>query len=332
MVYKKKVFILSILTAVLALIYAGTLFLSAERLNSRNAAYTWLDQKWVDLAERIEISGDSGTITLVYRNALWYVETAGVEYPARQGRVADLLRVLSTRAAYPLRGGAATSHERLGLSENSASRIVVWPAGLGGTGAIPLLDLLIGSGGATGSEVFLRKNGLNEVRSGDDQFTVYLSSLPAAWYNLRLFPQEAALSPQGRPPTLDMVQRVTVIAPDAPGPLVITRNENGWTVEGLAPDTLDGSRVDPFIRAILDAEGDDFVTGLTPSDPVFNEGSIRLELGDGSSRTIRLGPLIQTEDGGTGKRAVFVTGSPYVYSLAEWTTTRLFRDISYFSL
>jgi hypothetical protein len=334
MIYKRKVLVLAITAAVLALIYAGTLLLAPERLNARNAAYTWLEPRWADQAERVEISSGGETVALVCRNALWYVETAGVEYPAKQGRVADLLRVLSTRAAYPLRGSAASSHERLGLTEDAASRIVVRPAGPGAAigspeGNRPLLDLLIGTGGATGSEVFLRKNGRNEVRSGEDRFTVYLSSLPDSWYDLRLFPPEA--SSQRRAPTLDMVQRVTVIAPDSPAPLVVTRNETGWTVDELTADTLDGSRVDPFIRAILDAEGDGFVTALSPNDPVFNEGSVRLELGDGSSRTIRLGPLVQDTEGGAGRRAAIVSGLPYVYALAEWTTTRLFRDTAYFS-
>jgi hypothetical protein len=208
MTYNRKVLILSIIVAALALIYAGTLVLTPERLNSRNAAYTWLEPKWAEQADRIEISGEGGTLTLVRRNALWYVETEGEEYPAKQGRVADLLRLLTSRGAYPLRGSAVSSHERLGVGEN-ASRIVV----RGGAGTAPLLDLLAGGGDATGREVYLRKSGQNDVRSGEDQFTVYLSPSPSAWYNLRLFPQEGADGAL----SLDMVQRVTAIAPPPSG-------------------------------------------------------------------------------------------------------------------
>jgi hypothetical protein len=301
--------------------------MTPERLNSRNAAYTWLESKWADQADNIAISGEDETIVLVRRNALWYVERDGVEYPAKQGRIGDLLRALSSRAAYPLLSNAAASHERLGLSETAASRIVV----RGGAGT-PLLDLLVGSGSATGRDVYLRKSGQNEVRSGQDQFTVYLSPSPTAWYNLRIFPQEG-------PPTLDMVQRVTVTPPVTEteeeagpvSPLIIARSGPRWTVEGLAEDALDSTRIDPFIRAILDAEGDDFVTTMKAGDPVFNEGSIHLELGDGTSRTIRLGPVIQAEEGGTGRRTAVVSGSSFVYTLAEWTVTRLFRDIFYFT-
>lgn len=326
MTYKKQVLILSIATAVLGAIFAGTLILTPERLNSRNAAYTWLEPKWAEQAGRIEISGGGNeTLALVNRNALWYVESQGVEYPAKQGRVADLLRLLSTRGAYPLRGNAASSHERLGVDEN-ASRIVVR-----GAGTAPLLDLLVGNGDATGREVYLRKSGQNEVRSGEDQFTVYLSPSPTAWYNLRLFPQEGtgAIS-------LDMVQRVTTTSPPPSGeglpppPLVITRSGSGWTVEGVALDALDASRIDPYIRAILDAEGDGFAPSVTAEDPVFNEGRIQLELGDGATRTIRLGAPLPTGEGDAGKRIAVVSGSQYVYTLAEWTVNRLFRDAASF--
>jgi hypothetical protein len=330
MTYKKQVLILLTVTAVLGLIFAGTLILTPERLNSRDAAYTWLEPKWAEQAGRIEISGGTTEpLVLVNRNAVWYVESEGVEYPAKQGRVADMLRLLSTQGAYPLRGSAASSHERLGVGEN-ASRIVVR-----GAGAAPLLDLLVGSGDATGREVYLRKSGQNEIRSGEDQFTVYLSSSATAWYNLRLFPQEGsgALS-------LDMVQRVTTVSPPLSeedggegglpqAPLVITRSGSGWTVEGVAADDLDTSRIDPYIRAILDAEGDGFTTSVTPEDPVFNEGRIHLELGDGAARTIRLGPALPAGEGDAGKR-IAVTGSQYVYTLAEWTVNRLFRDSAYF--
>jgi hypothetical protein len=325
MPYKQKVLFLSIIVAVLALIYAGTLVLTPERLNSRNAAYTWLESKWADQADRIEISNSGETLTLVRRNALWYVEQDNAEYPAKQGRVEDLLRALTTRAAYPVRSAAPSSHERLGLSEDAASRILV----RGGAGT-PLLDLLVGDGSAAGNEVYIRKSGQNEVRSGEDKFTVYLSPSPTAWYNLRLFPEA---------PVFDMVQRVTVISPagetdeePAPAvPLVITRSGPLWTLEGVAEDALDTTRIDSFIRAILDAEGDNFVTGMQAGDLASGEGSIHLELGDGTFRTIRLGPVMPAgEEGGTGKRIAVVSGSPYVYTLAEWTVSRLFQNVSYF--
>ncbi|MDR3130270.1 MAG: DUF4340 domain-containing protein [Treponema sp.] len=326
MTYNRKVLILSIITATLALIYAGTFILAPERLNSRSSAYTWLESKLAEQAGRIEISQGGETLALVSRNALWYVETDGKEYPAKQGRIADLLRLITSRGAYPLRGSAVSSQERLGVGED-ASHIVV----RNGAGEAPLLDLLVGGADATGREVYLRKNGQNEVRSGENKFTAYLSPAPSAWYNLRLFPQEGtgALS-------LDMVQRVSVAVPPASGedapvpPFLITKSGQGWAIEGVGVDEIDISKVDAYIRNIIDAEGDGFVTSMTVDEPVFNEGSVHIELGDGSTRTVKVGPFFLEGEGETGKRTAVVSGSPYVYTLAEWIMSRLFRDAAYF--
>jgi hypothetical protein len=67
------------------------------------------------------------------------------------------------------------------------------------------------------------------------------------------------------------------------------------------------------------------VPSLKPSDPFFNQGTISIELADGSRRGLSLGPALDD-----GKRGLTVSGtpagSPYVYALAEWTVGRLFRD------
>jgi hypothetical protein len=340
--YRQKQLSLIILTGLLALIYAATLIFSSERMNSRSSAYVWLESRWVDQVDRIELTREE-TITLLRRNALWYAEYGGVEYPARQSRVEDLLRLLSTRDLYPLRGASASSHEALGLGAG-ASRIVL----RGGAGNFPLLDLLVGGRDATGRDVYLRKNKQTEVRSGEDRFSGYLSGSRTAWYNLRLFPAEG-LEP-------DLVQRITVIPPpDPPGtapgeasgpapgtaaaaPLVLTRSAGGWTLGGGSGAARSGGelevpRVDSYLRGILDAEGEDYTTVLKAEDPVFNEGRILLELGDGSSRTIRFGPMVPYEFAGStlSRRTAVVSGSPHVYILAEWTVARIIRDAAYFA-
>jgi hypothetical protein len=351
--YKQKLLSLVILTGLLALIYGAALIFSPERMSARSAAYVWLESRFVDQADRIELTREE-TIVLLRRNALWYVEHEGVEYPARQSRVEDLLRLLSTRDLYPLRGSAASSHEALGLGA-AASRIVL----RGGAGNFPLLDLLIGGRDAAGQDVYLRKSGQDEVRSGDDRFSGYLAGSRSAWYNLRLFPADgpSALTP-------DMVQRITVIppaedlsgtglgetlpgaapaeaAPFGAAPLVLSRSAGGWAgavgalgdnVDLGANAALDVPRVDYYLRGILDAEAEDYTTLLKAEDPVFNEGRILLDLGDGSSRTIRFGPMVPYESAGStlSRRTAVVSGSPHVYILAEWTVNRIIRDAAYF--
>jgi hypothetical protein len=213
----------------------------------------------------------------------------------------------------------------LGLAENSAARIVV----KGGVG-LPLLDLLIGGRDAAGQEVYLRKNGRNEVRSGEDTLSAYINGAETAWYNLRLF------SGSSSPLDIALVQRLTVYPlppeeggvseePEGGAPLVITRNGNGWSIAGLDDESVDSQRVDTYVRGILDAEGENFVPGLSAASAAFNDGRIVLELGNGASLTINVGTLPETKRGATA------SGSPYVYTLADWTITRLFRERSYFA-
>jgi hypothetical protein len=100
--------------------------------------------------------------------------------------------------------------------------------------------------------------------------------------------------------------------------MLLARNNGTWTVNGSEADS---SAVDSYLRTIVNAEADDFIPSLNPSDALFNQGTIRLELEDGSERSLSLGPGLED-----GKRSARVSGSPYVYALAEWTVGRLFRD------
>jgi hypothetical protein len=348
MLYKTKIRVLSCLVGILALIYVLTLVFDPRQSGDRNAAYVWLDPQWQEQVDRVEITGNAGgaSLILLRRAGKWFVARDGEEYPARQMRIEDLLRVLSGRFRYPVRGSSPASYERLALTEETASRIVV----RGGAGAYPLLDLLIGRGDSTGSEVYLRRNNRDEVRSGEDRFSPYLSPSPAAWYDLRLFPDEG-LGP-------DSVQRLTVAAPlppepdgaaspdgtdpsdradppdgadplegeAPPSPLVfsLNRDAGGWTLgSGVLPDK---QRVEAYVRAILGAEGEDFIPSANGTELPLNAGRIVLELGDGSVRTIRAGYI----PGSPNRLCATVSGSPYVYVLADWTRERIFRDAAYF--
>jgi hypothetical protein len=322
MVFKQKLVVLSIITGVLGLIYAGTVIFAPERVNSRDASYRWLAPELANRADRVELY-DQGTegVTLVRNNGVWVVPFAGKEYPAKQERVMDLLGILSTKAAYPIRASSAASHEKLGLTAEGASRIVLRE------GDSPLLDLLIGEGDASGREVYLRKNTQDEVRSGENKLSSYLSGAVSSWYNLRLFPDHETV-----PVGADMVQRISITPPAKPEdetpPVSFTlrREGGGWVREGgeagEAPDT---AKVESYIRAVAEAEGEDFVSSMNSDDPVFTEGQVTLFLGDNTTRTIRIGPLLEGEN-----RSAQSSGGSHVYSLAEWTMNRIFRDVSYF--
>jgi len=319
MVYKKKLNVLLGIIAALAVIYILTVIFDPERRGARSAAYSWLDPAETGKISGITITNSGETINLARNGGKWFVSRDGKDYPAKTARVEDFIAALAKRAAYPLRSSSASSHERLSLTEGQSTRVTV-AAGAG----LPLLNLLIGQSDLTGQDVYLRKQGENEVRSGEDIFSTYTRSAVTAWYNLRLFPD----SENGK---LDAahVQRFTVYHPAADDgesipPQIFTRKGKEWTFnfELANPDM---AKIDNYIRDIINTSGDDFVTSVTPSDPMFNNSRIVLELGNGGTNAIRLGP--PDED---GKCYAAVSGSDCVYSIPGWVNRKLFPDIGSF--
>jgi hypothetical protein len=310
--YNKKIVFLSALVAALTIIYVLTFVLDPG--NSRSAAFAWLDSSNFDMADRIEIYGVNGNTELVRRNNAWFFSatTTGTEYPVKQGRVEDLFTALSRKDVYPLRATSREARERLGLTEDSASRIIVH----GGAG-LPLLDLLIGRAAAVGSEIYLRRGGWNEIYSGEDRFTLFTDFDPVSWCDLRLFSGvESGIVPY----TIDFVQQadVNLSSGDA---YVLRRSGAGWIIQGDEEAVLDTTRVDAWLRTVLEAECDTFSEG----EISFVEASVTLWFGDGTSRTIQ----VSNPDTDNYRKAT-VSLSPYVYLLAEWNFNRLFRESSYF--
>jgi hypothetical protein len=317
MTYKKQFTVLSGIIAALAVVYILTLIFDPERVGSRSAAYSWLEPGQKDKISGITITKSDETINLVRNGGKWFVSHNGKDYPARDMRIEDFIAALSKRAPYPVRSSSASSHERLSLTEEKATRVTV-AAGAG----LPLLNLLIGQADLTGQSVYLRGQGQNEVRSGEDIFTSYTRSSLNSWYNLLLFPET-----ENGKLTAANVQRLIVYHPNDgvnTPPQIFTRSGKAWTFnfELANPDM---GKVDNYVRDILNTSGDDFVDYITPSDPLFNNSRIVLELGDGSIRTIRFGPPEEN-----GELMATVSGSDWVYMIPNWISQRLFVDAETF--
>jgi hypothetical protein len=324
MTYKKKIIVLSTVIGALALVYIASIVFDPEHIGSRSAVYSWLDATQNDRISGITIvspsyaepSSDnrSEAINLTRRSDRWFVSHNGRDYPARQIRIEDLIAALNKRAQYPVRSTSASSHERLSLTENTASSITVH-AGAG----LPLLSLLIGQEDITGQNIYLRKQGDNEVRSGEDIFSAFIGSSRSSWYNLRLLPE----SESGSFGT-ENVQRLTVYPEDGTQARIFTRDGRTWDLnfELKDPDT---ERVNSYIRDILNSFGDEFVEDVSVSDPLFNNCRLMLEFGDGSIRTIRLGPADEA-----GRRYVTVSGSDLVYLIPGWISRQLLVDAEEF--
>ena len=333
MTYKKKVTVLLGVIAVLALTWVLSLIFAPERRGARSDAYSWLDPSQNERITRVAITqapdGESELepITLTRNEGRWFVSHNGKDYPARNERVNDFIAALSKRAPYPVRSSSASSHERLSLTENRAVHVAV-AAGVG----MPALSLLIGQEDLTG-QVFLRMQGHNEVRSGENIFSSYTRSSLQSWYNLRLFPEteHGGLDASA-------IQRLTVYPPandpadgdEAPplavSPLIFSRRGNEWTFNfNLANPNME--KVNSYIRDILNTVGNDFVHTIAASDPMFNDSRFILEFGNGDRRTIRLAPPDEE-----GRRYASVSGSDWVYSIPAWAANRLFIETSGFEL
>jgi hypothetical protein len=311
MTYKNKVIALSSVIAALAIVYVLTIIFDPQRRGSRSDRYSWLDSGQNGRITGISISRpDETPITLTRNGGRWFVTHGGKDYPARQVRVEDFIAALAKRDPYPVRSSSASSHERLSLTPEKAVQVTV-SAGAGP----PLLTLLIGQADITGQNVYLRKQGQNDVRSGEDSFSSYTDSALSSWYNLRLFPEneEGKLNAQD-------IQRLIVYPPEEESPLIFTRSNREWTFN-FEISNPDFTKVDTYLRDILGVSGDDFVDDVSPSDSMFNASRIIMELGSGVSKTLRLGPA--AED---GKRYATVSGSDFVYSIPGWAADRLFVD------
>jgi hypothetical protein len=312
MSYKRKLYLLSGLTAALALIYILSLVFDPDRTGARRAAHTWLDPKNLDRVDGIVISGGAGEdLELRRRGGPWMVVRGENEYPARELRVDDFLRVLSSRGEWPVRSASSASHRSFGLEEGTARRVRV----LGGPG-LPLLDILVGRGDSTGREVFVRRTGADEVRSGEDRLTVYLGDRVNSWYNLRLFPE----SESG---TLDAgnVQRLSLYAEGEER--TWSRGGGEWIIGGMELARPDRNRVETYIRGILNTEAEDFAA--QGESPGTGGARLVLELDDGSLRTLLTGAADES-----GKRLASVSGSSYVYVLSGWASERIFREAAWF--
>jgi hypothetical protein len=311
MTYKNKITALLSIIAVLALLYTASLVFDPEKTGSRSSSYAWLDSKTSSRVTRISLSGDSKW-ELKKTSGYWYVLNEGMEYPARRLRVEDFVGILTAHAPYPVVSSSASSHKRLGLDDDSAARVSVFADN------VSLLDLLIGSSDSSGRGIYLRKYGQNEVRSGDDKFSLYVTGPVTSWYNLKLFPEteDGGLEADG-------VLSLSVHTPE--GRQDFNRVNREWAISGIGVENPDQYAVDSYIRTILYAEGDDFASSVQIGDLDFNNSRIVLDLAKGGIKTVRL-----TEADEQGRRYAQVSGSDYVYSIAGWMSQRLFKAASDF--
>ena len=313
MAYKKKLVILLSLIAVMTVTYILSAVFSYDRSNTRSSLYTWLDPKAAEKVSRIAVDNGYEQYELVKKNDQWFIYFYGNEFPARKLRIEDFLSFFTARASWPVRSESASSHERLGLGDDAA-RITFY-----GEYSV-ILDVLLGYYDTMGNDMYFRKVGLNEVRSGDGGIYAYIAGNLTGWYNLRLFPESADGSL-----TSSNVQKVTVYKEEETQ--VFARRSRTWDISGVTIANPDISEVENYINFIINAEGDDFIDPELTAEYNFNHSRIVVELGNGKVTTINI-----SEPDEVNKRYAKVSGSDLIFVIPLWVSLRLIREASSFEI
>jgi len=338
-IYKNRLIFLFSVIAFLALTYAASFIFSPENMNTKSSLYTWLDPKMEGKINRIVISkGDTNLlmkeypdmfdigieeilssldIELIKKGNKWFVFNNGREYPARQHRIEDFIKIFSKSSPWPVRSTNASSHARFGLDGSMSSRITVYSENA------VLMDILLGNEDNGGKEIFMRRYGENEVRSGDSIASSYLSNSISSWYELRLFPEtENGLL------DVSSVQRISVYRENET--LIFSRQNREWIASGFGLVSPGQAQIENYIHAVLNAEGDDFISYVNTNDPALDYNSIIIEFGDGSVKTIRISAPNETNTRIANVRNA--GNSEYIYSIPLWTAVRILKDASSFEM
>jgi len=309
MTYKNRLTFLGTLIGVLTVTYIASVIFTSG-IGSKSSSYAWLDSKSTGKIQKIAIKDNENEIELRKKNNQWFVLHNGLEYPAKQLRVEDFLKILTTRSAWAVRSSSASTHGRFGL-EQSASRVTI-------SGETVLLDLVVGNEDILKNEIYLRRAGQNEVRSGDNAIKSYISSPVTSWYNLRLITETENGSVD-----LSSVQRLSVYTPQETQ--IFSRKNRRWEISGFKAEKPDQSIIDNYIRQVITAEGDNFDDAVKADDPMFDKINMSIELGNGRIVTVRF-----SEADESGGRFAHVSGKDYVYFIPAWSAGKLFRNASSF--
>jgi len=327
MEYRKKVTVLSCIIAALALIYVGAIVFDPARRGAREDVYTWMNPRdtyrisGITIALPPDHAGDAEAVVLTRAGRQWFVLRDGRNYPARPTRVDDFIAELTRRAPFPVRATSAAAHERLLLTEGDAARVTV-ASGMG----LPLLDLLLGQNDLSGRNVYMRRAGQGEVRSGEDRFSAYVWAERSSWYDLALFRESD--DSHG----ISDVMRLIVYPPATEDgyppspPMVFTRIGRNWEVN-FDIEAVNAIRVDTYIRDILMSTGEDFANIHDVAGAAFDDSRIVLEFHNGSTTTIGFTPPDPNN-----RRLASVSGTDFIYVVSAWMHQRLFPRAETFGL
>lgn len=284
--------------AVLVLAYVGAELLGGGDGGSEEEL--GLARAVTDSARSVRILESGGdTVRLELRE-----DTALVNgFPADTAEVRALLAALDTARAGELVARSAANHDRLGVTEDAADRVVVGPADS------PSFTFLLGDRGRGGR--FVRRPDADEVYLLDGPAEIRLGQSAEAWRDRRVAAVDTA--------------RIHRLALERDGRrTTLLRGGDGW--RAASGDSVAGAAV----RSLLGALSDLRAAGQVPADSVIRTA-------DFSSPTAELRATARSGDGGeplltlrvvrVGEDGPYLTrrdDRPHTYVLSGYQYDRLF--------
>jgi len=298
MTFKLKIRALVGALAVLAILFAVSVFLSPEMALTRAVAGRLSADKTPVDAVEITLSKSGTSLSLLKGPAGWTVRDKDGEWPCDPGKPDAFLKALDSVTELVPVSASRDSLPSFGLDAQAATVLVK------GKDGKALADFQAGKDDSSGNGVYVRKSGSDGAFSASSVFKSYLVAERRMWADFRVFgaaiKEESVLSVKVKARvTLDREAKKELL-----DEYRLTRDaESGWVHDRGATPKLDGTKVDSMVRALLGMKGEDFSLA-SPAEASLDKpaATVELALRDGSTATFLVG-----KEAGDGR--FFVKGS-----------------------
>lgn len=313
MQYNRAVTIRIVVLILLVVLYFLQIMYEEVQRNSDAKIFSWLARDEAERSTLLYIENyNKEQILLQRNNNVWYLRKGQELFPAKQAVVLDLLGILSSRSVYSSAADSEAAAERLGLDEETASRIIVY----GKQNEAPLLDLCVGINDHSANRVYVRRANSSHIYQTADVYTSFLTSGENIYLDLSLFPSDSASF------DADDVQRVLIEHRRKDGFALQRSSGNEWFFHDAVYQKLDQTAVRSYIGFLSRLEADAIASDATSFD---YDMRITLELGDLSTRS-----LFVSFDRINGLYPIWTKDSDTIFLMNESGLERLAVNRSFF--
>jgi hypothetical protein len=279
--FEKKVLLLSSILAALLVIWAAGLVFSPERMAARSESARLLKGKAEEVASISLTSASGGSpIELAKAGGAWTLIDGAARLPVQAQRVSSFIDAISSISRLKVVAHSKESWAGFQLDDPQAKHAI-----LKDEAGKTLADVYVGGYGPTGSEIYLRRAGLDQSYTADSGIASYLGYGRSTWLDLRIL---GSL----KDADIQSIALKSSIALDAKSKDRISldyslkRDGKGWKA-GAAQ--IDAEASASLLRSILGLQGEDYVVKVPVDAFAKVDARIALELGSGQTRVLEVG-------------------------------------------